>query len=62
MKKMEKSYLEGLYEELAFESIEEKEEVVSLEKFGRYSYTKTTRERALELELEILEMKRGELF
>ena len=62
MKKIEKSYLEGLYEELAFESIEEKEEVVSLEKFGKYAYTKTARERALELELEILEMKRGELF
>ena len=60
MKKIEKSYLEGL--ELAFESIEEKEEVVSLEKFGKYAYTKTARERALELELEILEMKRGELF
>ena len=60
MKKIEKSYLEELYEELAFESIEEKEEVVSLEKFGRHSYTRAVKEKTLELELEILEMKRGE--
>ena len=59
MKKIEKVY-EGMFEELAFESIEEKEEVVSLEKFGRHSYTRAVKEKTLELELEILEMKRGE--
>ncbi len=61
MKKMEKAY-EGIMfeEELAFESIEEKEEIVSLEKFGKHSFTRTAKERALALELEILEMKRGE--
>ena len=61
MKKMEKAY-EGMFEELAMETIEEKEEILSLEKFGKYAYTKTAKSRALELELEILEMKRGELF
>ena len=60
--KIEKVYLEGIYEELAMETLEMKEEVVSLEKFGKYSSSRESKERALELELEILEMKRGELF
>ena len=47
-------------EELAMETIAEKEEIVSLEKFSKYAYTRTVKERALALELEILEMKRGE--
>lgn len=61
MKKIEKAY-EGIMfeEELAMETIAEKEEIVSLEKFSKYAYTKTVKERALALELEILEMKRGE--
>ena len=61
MKKIEKAY-EGIMfeEELAMETIEEKEEIVSLEKFDRYSYTRAVKERTLELELEILEIKRGE--
>ena len=62
MKKMERVYLESVYEELAMETVEEKEECVSLEKFGKYSSMKIAKERVLELELEILEMKRGELF
>ena len=42
MKKMEKAY-EGMFEELAMETIEEKEEILSLEKFGKYAYTKTAK-------------------
>lgn len=60
MKKIEKAYEGIMFEELAMETIEEKEEIVSLEKFGRYSYTRAVKERTLELELEILEIKRGE--
>lgn len=60
MKKIEKAYEGIMFEELAMETIEEKEEIVSLEKFSKYAYTRTVKERALALELEILEMKRGE--
>ena len=49
-----------LFEELAVESVEEKEEIISLERFGRFSTSKESKAKALELELEILEMRRGE--
>ena len=60
MKKMEKVYLESVYEELAMETVEEKEEIITLEKFGKYSSMKIAKERATELELEILAIERGE--
>lgn len=60
MKKMERVYLESVFEELAVETVEMKEEVVSLERFGKYSSCTESKERALALELEILAIERGE--
>lgn len=57
----EKTYLKDLYEsEVAVTSIEELEEVLILDKHRKFSKTKISKERALALELEILERKRGE--
>ncbi len=57
----EKTYLKELYEsEIALTSIEDLEEVLLLDKHRKFSKTKISKERALALELEILERKRGE--
>jgi len=58
----EKKYMESIYEEIAMETIYHKEEIVALEKFGRFSTTTEAKTKALELELEILAMLRGEEF
>ena len=57
----EKTYLKDLYEsEVVVTSVEELEEVLILDKHRKFSKTKISKERALALELEILERKRGE--
>lgn len=57
----EKTYLKELYEsEIALTSIEDLEEVLLLDKHRKFSKTKISKERALAIELEILERKRGE--
>lgn len=57
----EKMYLEGLYEsEIALGTIEELEESLILERHHKFSETHISKERALALELEILERERGE--
>lgn len=58
----EKTYLKDLYEsEISVTSIEDLEEVLLLDQHRKFSQTKISKERALALELEILERKRGEL-
>lgn len=57
----EKTYLKDLYEsEISVTSIEDLEEVLLLDQHRKFSKTKISKERALALELEILERKRGE--
>ena len=61
---MKEKYYETLEslesEEIALESLEYLEESVILEKTSKLSKTEISKERALALELEILEIKRGE--
>ena len=59
-KDYEMELMETLSEELALESIEYKEEVIALEKFGKFSTTEKAKKKALEMELDILEILRGE--
>lgn len=59
---MKERLLKSLESEIALESLEYLEESVILEKTSKLSKTEISKERALMLELEILEMKRGELF
>lgn len=57
----EKTYLKDLYEsEISVTSVEDLEEVLYLDQHRKFSKTKISKERALALELEILERKRGE--
>lgn len=57
----EKTYLKDLYEsEVSVTSIEDLEEVLILDKHCKFNSSKISKERALDLELEILERKRGE--
>lgn len=57
----EKTYLKDLYEsEISVTKVDELEEVLLLDKHRKFSKTKISKERALALELEILERKRGE--
>lgn len=57
----EKTYLKDLYEsELSVTTIDDLEEILLLDKHRKFSKTKISKERALALELEILERKRGE--
>lgn len=58
---MKEKMYEGLYEsEIALATIEELEEAVLLERHHKLSETRISKERALALELEILERERGE--
>lgn len=57
----EKTYLKDLYEsEISVTTIDELEEVLLLQQHQKYGTSKISKERALALELEILERKRGE--
>lgn len=57
----EKTYLKELYEsEISVTKVDDLEEVLLLDKHRKFSKTKISKERALALELEILERKRGE--
>lgn len=57
----EKTYLKDLYEsEISVTKVDDLEEVLLLDKHRKFSKTKISKERALALELEILERKRGE--
>ena len=57
----EKTYLKDIYEsEISVTKVDDLEEVLLLDKHRKFSKTKISKERALALELEILERKRGE--
>lgn len=57
----EKTYLKDLYEsEVSVTTIDDLEEILILDKHRKFSKTKISKERALSIELEILERKRGE--
>lgn len=57
----EKTYLKDLYEsEITVTRIDDLEEILYLDQHRKFSKTKISKERALALELEILERKRGE--
>ena len=57
----EKTYLKDLYEsEISVTTIDDLEEILYLDQHRKFSKTKISKERALALELEILERKRGE--
>lgn len=57
----EKTYLKDLYEsEITVTTIDDLEEILYLDQHRKFSKTKISKERALALELEILERKRGE--
>lgn len=57
----ETTYLKDLYEsEISVTKVDELEEILLLDKHRKFSKTKISKERALALELEILERKRGE--
>lgn len=57
----EKTYLKDLYEsEITLTTIDDLEEILYLDQHRKFSKTKISKERALALELEILERKRGE--
>ena len=57
----EKTYLKDLYEsEITVTAIDDLEEILYLDQHRKFSKTKISKERALALELEILERKRGE--
>lgn len=57
----EKTYLKDLYEsEISVTNIDDLEEILYLDQHRKFSKTKISKERALALELEILERKRGE--
>lgn len=57
----ETTYLKDVYEsEISVTKVDELEEILLLDKHRKFSKTKISKERALALELEILERKRGE--
>ena len=52
--------LESLEREMALETLETLEESITLERTSKFAKSEIAKERALMLELEILEIKRGE--